>query len=216
MGIAFVVVFFVAGFGIQAEPPDYDAPIAEVREYWVNDGDSYLIGDYLLGIAALVLLLPFLAALRALLGRAEGDAQLWSRVSFAGGVLLVAVASLASGPWTALAAEPELFSDDGLRVMMLLDLGMWHAFSYMMGTLVLAGSLVMVQTGVLWRWLGGLGIIVGIAAFVEGLWLLSPDSDFWEAFGFIPFIGFAVWLLLTGVAMFMKQTEPVPVVVRET
>ena len=216
LGIAFVVLFFVVGFGVQGEPPAYDDPIDEVRAYWADDGDAYLIGDYILALSSLLLLLPFLVALRTLLGRAEGEPQILSLVGFVAGVLLIAVASISSGPWTMLASEPEMFDDAGLRLFMLLDNGLWHAFSYMASILILASSIVMVSTGVLWRWLGALGIVVGIAGLIEPLYVVEPDSGVFEALGFVLFIGFALWLLLTGVGMVVLKEEPLPVVRRET
>lgn len=50
LGIGFIILFFVGGFALQGESPSYDDPITEVREYFTEDGDQYLIGDYILGL----------------------------------------------------------------------------------------------------------------------------------------------------------------------
>jgi hypothetical protein len=158
----------------------------------------------------MVFLLPFIVCLRTLLGRAEGQPEIWSRVGFYGGLLLIAFAATAAASWTALAFAAENLDDASLVTLMYLDVGAWHAFPYGIGVFALFSSIVMVQTGVLWRALGYLGIIVGITAFIAPLGLLDDDpEDVFDVIGFIPFIGFMLWLLLTCIGMLMIKTEPV-------
>lgn len=213
LGIAFVVVFIVA-LTIQGEPPDYKDSIDDIRAFHVEDGQAYLVGDVLFGFASIVLLLPFLVCLRELLARAEGEPHIWSATGFIGGLLLIIVAMTASAAWTTLAFGVDAFSDDQIETIMYLDIGAWHAFPYTTGVFAVANSLVMLRTGVLWKWLGGLGLIVGILAFVSTLWIVWPDSDSLEAMGFFSFIGSALWVLLTGIGMVMRQAEPVGVAVQ--
>lgn len=211
LGIGFIVVFLIAGFGIQGESPTYDDPIAEIREYWEDDGNTYLVGDYLLGLATMVLLLPFLVCLGTMLRRAEGEPAIWSRVGFYGGLLLIVIAAMSAASWTALAFAADNLSDDALITLMYLDVGSWNAFPYAIGVWVTASSLVMATTNVLWRWLGWLGLIIGIAAFITPLGILDDDpEDIFDTIGFIPFIGLAIWVVATGVGMFMKTEEPMP------
>jgi len=169
------------------------------------------VGDYLLGLASTLFLLPFLVCLRALLGRAEGSPEIWSSVGFYGGLLLIAFAATSSASWTALAFAAENLDDSALVALMFLDVGAWHAFPYAMGVLILFSSFVMLMTGVPWRWLGVLGIIIGIAAFIAPLGILDDDpEDVFDTIGFIPFIGSAVWLVATSVGMLMMKSEPIP------
>jgi hypothetical protein len=100
LGIGFVVLFLIGGIALQGETPTYDDPIDEIRAYWEDEGDTYLLGDYLIGLAFLFGWIPLIVSLRALLGRAEGGPQLWSRVAFVGGVITLvfgAIAGLADG-----------------------------------------------------------------------------------------------------------------------
>ena len=216
LGIGFIVVFII-GILLQGEPPTYDDPIDEIRAFWVDDGQSYLISGYILGLAVMLLFLPFLACLRTLLGRAEAEPQIWSRVSFAGGVIVIITPFMADASWTALAFGAETLDDTALQTLMYLDVGAWSAFPYAIGIFVLASSLVMIQTGVLWGWLGWLGLIVAITAFITPLGILDEDpEDIFDTIGFIPFIGFAIWLLLTSIGMLMIKTEPLPRVTTAT
>ena len=74
-GIAFIIVFIIS-IAFEGESPTYDDPIEEIRAYWESDGETYLITDYLRGLATMLLILPFLVCLRAYLGRAEGSPEI--------------------------------------------------------------------------------------------------------------------------------------------
>jgi hypothetical protein len=209
-GIVYVILFFIGGFVIQGETPTYDDPIDEIRRYWIDDGETYLVGDYILGLSTLILFIPFLLTLRAILARAEGGPAIWSNTGFLGGFLMIVVAATASGSWTALAFAGDDLDEISLRTLMYLDIGAWNAFPYAVGLLLLFSSVVMAMTGVFWKWLGYLGIVLGILAFISGLGILDQDSeDVFDTIGFIPFIGLVVWLLATSIGMLMKDTDPV-------
>jgi hypothetical protein len=211
LGIAFIVLFIIGGFILQGESPTYNDPIAEIRAYWEDDGQTYLIGDYLIGLAIVLFFLPFLVCLRTLLGRAEGEPQIWSRVCFAGGLLIIAFSAAAAAAWSALAFGAENLDDESLLTLMYLDVGAWNAFPYAIGAFVGAASIVMIQTGVLWRWLGYLGLVVAIAALITPLGILDEDpEDIFDTLGIIPFLGLAIWLLLTSIGMLMIKAEPMP------
>ena len=67
-GIVLVVLFVVGAIVLQGDTPTYDQSAAEIREFWADDGQRYLIGDYLIGIGFVIFFLAFLSALRGLLG----------------------------------------------------------------------------------------------------------------------------------------------------
>jgi hypothetical protein len=215
-----VAVFIIAGFGIQGETPFHNDPLDEVRAFWEEDGETYLLGDYLLGLASFLGLLPFFVGIGSLLRRAEGEPALWSRVGFYSGLLMIAVAAIASGPWTALAFGAEVLSDDAIETLMYLDLGMWHAFIFAGGTFILASSLIIAQTGALWRWLGFAGIVIGVLALIlpAGIIGASPADDPEEGIfgivGLITFFGLMIWFLLASIGMVMLKEEPLPAVQR--
>jgi uncharacterized protein DUF4386 len=211
LGIAFIIVFIIGGIILQGEAPLYDDPIEEIREYWVDDGQSYLVGDYLLGLGFLLLFLPFLVVLRELLGRAEGEPQILSRVAFTAGVIALIIGGASSFFWGALAFGDfaETASDDTLRTLMVLNNYGFTTFALGIGTFVLAASLVIALTGVLWRWLGWLGIVVAVLGLIAPLGILSDDpEDIFDILGFLGFIGFAIWLLITSIGLWMRKEAP--------
>lgn len=66
------MLFVVGAVVLQGEPPAYDASLAEVRRFFTDNHTRFLVGDYLAGLAFLLLFLPFVVGLRSLLGTAEG------------------------------------------------------------------------------------------------------------------------------------------------
>jgi hypothetical protein len=212
LGIAFIVIFIIGGFVLQGETPTYTDDLAEIRAYWEEDGETYLIGDYLIGLAVLLLFLPFLGALRSLLGLYEGGSQLWSRTAYAAGILFIAFVAGAAASWTALAFAADELEDESIRLLMYFDIAAWNATPFPIGTMLLAVSLVIWQTGVLWKWLAILGFVVGIAALISPLSIVEGDVEdgAFAIAGFISFLGFAIWLLATSIGMLMKRDVLVP------
>ena len=210
-GVAVIVTFVIGGV-VQGESPTYDDPIGDIRAYWEDDGQAYLLGDYLFGLGSILFLVPFIACVRAMLARAEGGAQIWSTATLIGGTLLIAIAAAASASWLALAFGAEQLSDDALITLMYLDVGAYNGFPFGIAAFVLPASLVIAMTGVVWRWLGYLGIIVGIAGFIAPLGILNDDpEDVFDIIGFIfVFLGFAIWGLILSIGMIMMKEEPAP------
>ena len=213
-GVAFVVMFIVAIVVQQAiagEPPSYDDPVQEIRTYWEDEGDGYLVGDYLFGLTYLVLFLPFLAALRGMLGVAEGGGQVFARTAMLAGLLGIAASVAAAAFWTTLAFAADNLSDDTLTTLMYLDAAAWSWVPMPFGVLLLAASYVIFTSSILWKWLAILGFILGIAAILSPLWLIDGDMDGpLGILGFIAFLGLAVWILATSIGMIMRKVEPVP------
>jgi hypothetical protein len=64
-------------------------------------------------------------------------------------------------------------------------------------------GIAILQTGLLPRWIGVLGLTVGLCAGWVGM--LSPLADVFEVFSSLGFIGFFVFLLAMGVSMFRRR-----------
>lgn len=70
-GVLFLIMFIV-GIVLQGEAPQFDEPVDEIRDWFADNGEQYLVGDYMVGLAFVLFFLPFLASLRGLLARVEG------------------------------------------------------------------------------------------------------------------------------------------------
>jgi hypothetical protein len=128
-GLLFVIILIVVGAGIQGGAPVYDEGVDEIRAYWVDDGGSYLTGDYILGLAFFLLYIPYLVALRTLLGNAEGGSQICSRIAFVGGLMVIVLAATAAVSWTTLALAAEQLSDESIMLLSYVDLAAYNAAS---------------------------------------------------------------------------------------
>lgn len=204
LGIVFIVLFIIGGV-IQGDGPMYNDDLDDIRAYWNDSGDDYLLGDYIIGVAVIFFFLPFASALRALLGVAEGGPQLCARLSFAGAVLFLAFAATAGAAWGTLAFAGENLSDDTVVALMYLDVYAWSIIPMALALLIGAASIVIFRTGVLWKWLAVVGLIVTIAAVLTPLGVLDDDpEDVFDTIGFVGFIGAAIWVLLISIGMIMK------------
>ena len=59
LGIAFIVVWLPAALSM-GMTPTVDDPIDEIRAWWQDDGLRYLLAQYVVLLALIVLLLPFM------------------------------------------------------------------------------------------------------------------------------------------------------------
>jgi hypothetical protein len=168
-GIVFVVLM-LTGAAFVTDVPAADASAQEIAGYLGDSGNHTrnIIGAYLWVLGGLAFL-GFMAGLRAVLRRAEGEPGTLSSLVFGAGVVFTAVWSVSAVALAAVAYAVE-FSDapvtdpDIVRVLpqlgsLLLLVG--GGFAGLL--LVLATSVLAFRTGVLPRWLAWLGILVAIA-----------------------------------------------------
>ena len=216
-GILFLIMF-IAGFVLQfvlGEAPAFDKPDEEIRDWFTDNGEQYLVGDYLVGLSFVLLFLPFLSSLRGLLASAEGGPAVWSRVAFAGGLLFLIFGATASVFWGALAYGFGVRGDaDGgtIRTLMYLDVAAWNTVPLAFIPFALGSSLVILQTGVLWRWLALIGLVTAVFAAIGGLSYLDSDPEgTLVMIGGVSFPLAGLWILLTSVNMILKREAPAPI-----
>ena len=202
-GILFVVLFLVGAIGLQGDTPMTTDPPAEVREYLADNGTRYLTGDFIISIGFVFGFWPFLSALRSLLGQAEGEPRMWSRYALIGGLVATVFGALSSLFWGALALGGADVADDSLTrtFMHASDYG-FSGITFAFAAFVVASSLVILRTGVLWRWLGWAGLVDGVALVIGSAWTIDGDPEGPLAFlGFIALIVLLLWVLAVSIAM---------------
>src|SRR3990170_348935 len=178
-GILYLVLF-IAGIGVQGEVPQFDKPVDEIRDWFTDNGEQYLAGSYMVGLAFMLFFLPFLASLRGLLAAAEGGAAVWSRVAFAGGLLFLIFGATASLFWGALAYSFGVVEngDEGtVLTLMYLDSYGFATAPLAFVPFLLGSSLVILRTGVLWRWLALIGLAAAVFAIIGGASPLDADPE---------------------------------------
>jgi Domain of unknown function (DUF4386) len=203
-GLGWFVLFVVGGIVLQGEPPPFDQPVAEAREFFADGGERYLVGDYIAGLGFILCFLPFVVGLRGLLGRAEGGLQIGSRLLLVAGVTTVVIGDGATvfTDTMALSSGAAELDDSTIRALLDANAVAIAAIGLPMALFAFAASAVVWATGVLPRWLAGIGLIAGVlhvagAAFViEG----EPDGVLFTL-RFMGLIAFGLFVLLTSINM---------------
>jgi hypothetical protein len=204
-GLGWFILFVAGGIILQGEPPPFDQPVAEAREFFAARGGRYLVGDYIAGLAFVLCFLPFVVGLRSLLGRAEGGLQIGSRLLLVAGVTTIVIGDAATvfTDTMALAGGGAELEDSTIHA--LLDAN----------AVAIAASAVVWATGALPRWLAVVGSIAGVlhvagAAFpIEG----EPDGVLFTL-RFLGLIAFGLFVLGTSISLLTTRAprlrDPAP------
>ena len=187
LGIAFIVLFIIGGLVLKFDSPGFDDPIKEARSYFVDDGTKHLVGNYLVGIASVLLFLPFLMTLRSIHGWVEGGPNILSWLAFIGGLsmALLGTATLVSEGALALgaAADAEV-ADSSVRALMYDHAYRFSGLYLAIALFLFAASAVIFRTGVFWRWLALLGLAAGVLCVIGAAWpSMARVTALWTSLG---------------------------------
>lgn len=200
-GIAFVVLAII-GILFLLDIPDADASDEDIADY-LGDGGRHarnIIGFYLCTLASLAFLW-FLAGLRSRLHEAEGMPGTLSALAFGAGLLFTGLFLVSAVSMVAVAGGiefgdvPEDVNGDFVRMLPQFGFGLLlvgGGFSAI--GLILATSVVVLDTGVLPSWVAWLGFLAALALVF--------------AFIFIPIVALLVWVLAVSIALLMGREEP--------
>lgn len=210
-GLIWAVLFIVGSFALQGETPSRTDSVESIRAYFLDDGDMYLAGDYVLAIGFVIFFLPYVIGLRWYLGSREGSPPIWSWMSFTGGVFATAIGAMAGVFWGALALtmerNPEL--DDSVIILLMdLDAYAYNLLQFGIALFIGSAGFIMLRTGALWRWPGLLGMIGAILFIIGAAWPIDGDDE--GAIAIVGFIGFPLsllFVLITSIGMILDK-EP--------
>jgi hypothetical protein len=213
-GLAWIVLFALGGIALQGQPPAYDAPIGETRDFFAAHGGRYLWGDYIAGLAFILCLLPFVVGLRSVLGAAEGPPQIASRLVLVGGIATVIVGDAATAflDALALASAPSELPASTIRLLLELDAVAIAAIGLPMALTAIAAATVIWRTSVLPRWLAAVAALSGLLHIVGATFVAADDADgplFFTRFAGL--ITFAVFVAASSVNLITgTSTAPRP------
>jgi len=198
-GIVFVVLMLV-GATFVLDVPKGDASAHEIASYLTASGNHTrnIVGAYLWVLGGLAFL-GFVAGLRSVLRRAEGDPGTLSNLVFGAGVVFTAVwsvsaAAIASVAYAVEFSDARLSNPDLVTVLpslggLLLLLGGGFA-----GILLLAATSILIfRTAVLPRWLAWFGIVVAISLVFDVFYV-----------NILPLVA---WVLGTSIALLRRREE---------
>ena len=212
LGIVWLVLFIVGAFIIQGESVERSDSIEEIRQYFVDDGDTYLLGDYLIGIAFVFFFLPFLIILRRVLEAGGTWAALLARVALLAGVVALIWGGISGFFWGTLAvgaAGNSEVDDSSVRTLMELDAYAFAGLFLPVGLMLGAAGASIWLSRVLWRWLGIIGIIGFIAALIGAAWPIDGDDEGALAgIGLIGYLAMMIFVLLVSINLLMQRSRP--------
>ena len=209
-GIAFVVVL-VVGFILGGSSPTYDDSADKVREFFVDDDTAVHLTSWLAALAFFVFFLTFASGLRSLLAPAdEADQQMWSRLSYTGAVVTVAVGGAGSAFWEVLSQGiAEDLPDETLVALARFDTVIFvGVLPWALALFVAAACVVILRSGVMARWIGWFGAAAALLMVIGTLWIFSEDDE--SAFAILVFVGLplvALWVLVVGVTMIRRDRQ---------
>ncbi len=212
-GIAGVltVIVFVVSFVLFGNPPGLDDPAQDVREYFEDSGGQIQFSNWLVALGIAFFFIVFASGLRSLLGPADAsDRGLWSRASFAGAVAIAAIGGAGATFWGVAALSVDDLSDEVLVAVHHMDALLYQAtMPFGFALLLATASVVIVRSGVLWKWLGWLGFATALINVVAALWPLEGDNEgFLGILGFIGLILSFVWILIASFGMIRMESPP--------
>jgi hypothetical protein len=173
----------------------------------------YLVGDYLTGLAFILFFLPYLVTLRWVLGSGEGWPPIWSWLTVAGGLSMVALGGAGSMTFgtLALSADNPEIDDSSVRLLMEMNSYAFTLFSFGMALFVGSASLVILRTGVVWRWLAALGLLAAVLLIIGASWPIDGDEESaLSTAGFIGAPATMLFIIISSINMIIRSEEPAP------
>jgi hypothetical protein len=208
-GIVFVVLF-VVGLVIAGDGPALGDSAADVRE-WFDDNESavaWITWSGALGFALFFLL--FASGLRSILGPADAANEgIWSRLSFAGAIVFVALGGAGSAFWAVLGQEDvrSVASDGTVKALAAFDTLIFGAvLPWGIAVFLIGASVVILQSGVMAKWLGWLGLASTLLIVIGTLWPFAGDDESFLAI--LTFIGLPLALIWSlGVSIEILRSD---------
>jgi hypothetical protein len=189
-GAVFVVLLIVGFAVLSGETPDENDSAQKVLSFY-TDHQGKQIAASLVVIACVPFLLIFSAVLHRMLRAFEGPGGWLSTLALAGGVAAAAGFLIGASIHLALTAAADEEAVGAAHALNFLDALCFPAFVAPMGVLVFAtGFATFRGQGALPRWLGWIGVIVGLLVFTPA--------------GFIAFIASGLWILAASVVLYLR------------
>lgn len=202
-GVVFVVLALIWAILRTSGPGGGDSH-AEITKFFSDSGDRARFGaaGWVMAAAGLFLLW-FLAGLRVLLRRAEGEPGRLAGLAFGAGVVMVALLFAKNSIHPAFAGVYDYADDfklDPNTYQILDSIWFWLIAQEVMagGVLVAASSAIALRTALFPRWFGWAGIVVAALCFLAVPLFLAPA------------ILLLAWILVASILMWTRAAAASP------
>jgi hypothetical protein len=199
-GLAFVAANIVAG-SVLPKPPKATASAATLSRYLTEHHQRIQAAGALAALGALVFLV-FVIGLRD-----RCADRLGGRLTFAGGLLLVAVAVTGGMALATVAQASDRMSGDAVVAAFAIVDALFFIAPAFATVAFLAGAIRGGADGTLPGWLRGLGGLLAAFAAVAGVSQLLSTSSAASALGFIGFVAFVVWTACASIVMLRSDAS---------
>jgi len=197
------LLLMILGFAVSGSSPEPDDSNAKIASFLADDGnfDKNAIG-FLVVLVATLALVTFYAALRDRVVQAEGGNGRLGAFAYGAGianaVLLVLAIIVFISPIFASHDNGNHPIDPGIyRLTQVLGYMIWVTSSVLGALVAWAVSAVALGTGVLPRWFGWFGVVVGVVALFSLF--------------FFPIFLFWIWIAVAGVLLARRPADaPTP------
>jgi hypothetical protein len=180
------VAVIVAVFAIGGSTPEPEDGVAKVQAFYATHHDKHATLAFILAIAVPFLLF-FVSSLRNDLRRAGGTGQL-ANAAFAGGVVAAVGFAILASVHLALAESAAHVRTLGTtQTLNVLDGNDFIAAAAGVGVLVFAAGASVIRHGGLPKWLGWVGIVIGVVTFTPA--------------GFFALLAGGLWILIASVLL---------------
>lgn len=211
-GIIFVVILVVILI-IGGSAPVLSDSATEVREFFDDNEASVAFTTWGAGLAFVLFFLLFASGLRSLLGPADANSEgVWSRLSFAGAVATAAVGGAGSAFWAVLGQEDvrAAASDETIKTLAAFDTVIFTAILPLgLAVFLLGASVVILQSEIMAKWIGWLGLVLAALFVVGTLWPFTGDDEgFFAILIFVGLTGVLIWTLGAAISMIRSESQP--------
>lgn len=204
-GGAVFAVLYAIGYALQgvAVGTSEDATRQEIVARYSDNGNELLalLGALLVGFA-LFFALPFLASLRAVLRRGEGEKAVFSTAAAAGGLMMAALFAVSSAVNVAAFStyDVDAYEVDPDAILLLQSVSFYALGFGLVGGGVLAGatSIVGLKTRLFPKWLAIVGLVLAVL-LMFGTFAL---------FIFVPLPLLLLWVLVLSVLLLLSEQRP--------
>ena len=189
-GVLFAVIMAV-GFALGGDTPDTDASATEILDHYKDDGPIFV------GIIALLLAGVTLVFFAGVLRRHFADVgpEWLATVVFGGAIIFVAGLGIFLSSQVALVDAADNEQEATLQALNILDNSNFGAAVIGLAIMYLASAWHVLSSRSLPVWIGWLALLLGILAVAGPL-------------GFVAFLAFPIWVLVTSIALFRRVTAP--------
>lgn len=205
-GLVFVVGLLVLGFTVYLNQPLYNEPVAEIRDHFTDNETLRTVADWIAALLFVGGFLVFASALRSALRPADEDGT-WSRVSFAGAVLAIAIAGSGVYLSTFTLGDMAALPDGVVQAFVRADALVYTVLLAWAFAIVLVGaSMVMLRGGPFPAWFAWFGFAAAAVNALGALWPVDGDPEGALAvLGYVGFFATMIWIALVAATMTRRQ-----------